>query len=172
MYESISGIPAHKEDCDYFADQYVKLKYGQVKGGYFAIAKKADGVVISQEEAEPSQKWHMIDSYYKKKIDNGFDMQTPASLGRIMCPQLMLWIAEVAGLKSRILEQAMLGAIKYEDKNGPVKCSELKRAVLKEALHWGTITQIIKEASCWDDVVIKVSNIEMENDFLRCKNGE
>ena len=158
VYEYISGLSEHKEDCDYFADQYVKDGYGQVKGGYFAIAKKTDGVVILQEEAEPSQKWHMIDSYYKGKIESGFDMQTPASLGRIMCPQLMLWIAEIAGLDRDILVRAKLAAIDFEKKQNTKNSREIKNA-LKEPLHWAEITQIIKLAKDWEEVVNRVSQL-------------
>lgn len=158
VYEYISGLSEHKMDCDYFADQYVKDGYGQVKGGYFAIAKKTDGVVISQEEAEPNQKWHMIDSYYKGKIENGFDMQTPATLGRIMCPQLMLWIAEIAGLKEPYLEKAISEAIDYED-NHKTKDSRKIKTVLKGPLHWDEITQIIRFAEDWKEVKNKVSQL-------------
>lgn len=160
LYDYIQdNIEPHLEIGDYIADEYVKAGYGQVRGGYFDEAYQND-VVILKKAAEPSQKWHLIDSYYAlKQKSSNFNMDTKANLGRIMCPQLMLWIAEIAGLDKELVINAKKLAMDYEDEHRTKDSRKIKRDVLKNALRWDLITQIIKEADTWDSVKSKVSEI-------------
>lgn len=155
----IKNIPDHLENDEYIADEYVKAGYGQIKGGYFDVAYKND-VLILKKEAEPSQKWHLIFSYYNGKIENNFNMQSEANLYRIMCPQLMLWIAEIAGLNKDVLKSAKVAAINYEKNNNTKNSRVIKKMVLKSALHWDKITTAIKYADKWEDVINEVSKIK------------
>lgn len=152
------NIDSRLKTDEYVADKYVKEGYGQVRGGYFNVAHKKEKS-ISMETAEPSQKWHLIDSYYAQKISGGFDMQTKANLGRIMCPQLMLWIAEIAGLNKGLLKIAKESAVAYEKEYGTKDSRKIKTAVLKEALRWNSIVRIIKDADNWETVKKEVYKI-------------
>lgn len=162
IYDSIKeNVSDHLnlEGSDYIADNYVKAGYGQIKGGYFEEAYK-QGRNIWKIEAEPSQKWHILDSYYGlKKKDSKFNMNDKANLSRIMCPQLMMWIAEVAGLDKSILKDAMNKAIDYEETNKTKDSRKIKRDVLGEMLHWKEITQIIKNVTTWEEVRKEVGKI-------------
>lgn len=160
LYDYISEhIDPHLEIGDYIADEYVKEGYGQVRGGYYDVAYK-NNVVILKETAEPSQKWHLIDSYYALKQKNGnFNMHTNANLSGIMCPQLMLWIAEIAGLNKELIKTAKDLAVTYENEQRTKDSRKIKRDVLKNALRWELITRIIKEADTWESVKCKVSEI-------------
>lgn len=146
------------EGSGYIADDYVKEGYGQIKGGYFDVAYKR-GKKIWKVEAEPSQKWHFLVSYYGVKKENSkFNMHDKASLGRLMCPQLMMWIAELAGLDKNVLRKAMNKAIDYEKIHKTKNSRKIKYDVLNEMLYWGEITQIIKSANNWEEVIKEVND--------------
>lgn len=147
------------EHGNYIADDYVKAGYGQIRGGYFEEAYKRDKK-IWKVEAEPSQKWHLLVSYYEiKKEDPKFDMQGNASLGRLMCPQLMMWLAQVAGLNEKIIKDAMNKAIAYEEKYKTKDSRKIKKDVLIEALYWEKISQIITQKDTWKEVEEEISAI-------------
>ena len=153
------NIEDHLPVGDYIADEYVKAGYGQVRGGYFEVAYKKD-VVILKKTADPSQKWHLLNSYYDEKMkDNTFNMQAPAKLNRLMCPQLMMWIAEIAGLDRNILQNAMNAAINFEKMYDIKDSRKIKKLVLNEALHWEEITNIIQLADSWKEVMERVKRI-------------
>lgn len=149
----------NKDGNEYLADFYVKKGYGQVKGGYFEEAYILEKKIY-KPEAEPSQKWHLIVPYYDYKIEKQqINMQEKANLGRIVCPQLMLWIAEIAGLNQNILKSAMEHAIKYEKDNKTKDSRKIKNMVLKKELHWTEIINCIKNADTWEDVVTRIDSI-------------
>ena len=148
-----------KSDANYISDEYVKAGYGQIKGGYFDVAYR-NNEKRCKKDAKPSQKWHLIVSYYdSKKANNNFDMQKKASLSRIMCPQLMMWIAEIAGLNEKILRKAIEEAINYEKNNKTKDSRKIKKDVLINALHWNEINRVIQTANTWDEVINQVSKI-------------
>lgn len=161
LYDYINEhIDPHLKIGNYIADEYVKEGYGQVRGGYFDVAYK-NNIVILKETAEPSQKWHLIDSYYAlKQKDGNFNMHTKANLSRIMCPQLMLWIAEIAGLNKELIKTAKELAVTYEKEQGTKDSRRIKRDVLKHALRWELITQIIKDTDSWESITKQAGNIK------------
>ncbi len=150
----------NKNGKPYFADKYVQSGYGQIKGGYFNEAYIRDKE-IHMCKAEPSQKWHLLVSYYDYKIENSLiNMNEPANLFRIQCPQLMIWIAEIAGLNSKILENAINNAIIYEKTKLTKNSRLIKKDVLNKDLFWKEITNFIKLEKTWQDVVNKVKLIK------------
>ena len=76
-----------------------------------------------------------------------------------MCPQLMLWIAEIAGLDKDIIRKAMEAAINYEKVNNTKDSRMIKKQVLQDALYWKKITKVIKESNNWDDVILRVQEL-------------
>lgn len=160
VYDYIkASVPDHLDE-GYFADKYVKEGYGQVKGGYLELAYiQKEKIWI--ESADPSQKWHFIFAYYGEKMKNQqFDMDANADLKRIMCPQLMLWISEIAGLEKKILKKALNNAIDYEIKYNTKNSRIIKREVLSKDLHWDEITNAIKNAKTWNEVKAIVGEIK------------
>lgn len=90
------------EFCYFFVDKktyYSESKcfvidgYGQKAGGYIKYAKEKK-VEINKEKAEPNQKWHLLESYYAKP--NG-EKSARRCYSYLLCPELLLWIAEAAG---------------------------------------------------------------------------
>lgn len=145
----------HFESLDnkkYIADELVKEGYGQTCGGYYKSK-------ISVQEIK-TNKDHFI-KYYSKKGDKN------PSYNRLRCPQLILWIAEVAGIKCDKLLAAKEIITKYEDKenlkgsmkkNGNYLDKNVKRE-FKEILKIGSINKIIKESPDWKTVKEKVGNL-------------
>ena len=137
------------------SDEFVK-KYQQNKGnlpqadnGY--IKKAYDlGIEINAEKAEPNQKWHLLQSYYKiEKNDiesKAFDKrvtiwckgnkETGKGGSGLKCPELLLWIAEAAGCDVR---EAKLEAEKLCEKGERL----LACNVIKNMIPWKKIEKCI-----------------------------
>ncbi len=88
--------------CDFFrdkqehypeSDRFVIDGYGQKAGGYIKTAK-LEGKMINSQSAEPNQKWHLLCSYHKR-TDGKKDAKR--CYGYLLCPELLLWIAEAVG---------------------------------------------------------------------------
>ncbi len=145
---------------EYLADLYVKNGFGQIRGGYFDYAYEHDEK-ICKKNAEPSQKWHLLESYIQYKLGkNLISKNENAKLHRIMCPQLMIWISEIAGLNKDLLKSAITNAIKYETNNKTKDSRKIKYAVLNQNLHWEKICNIIKTKNTWEEIVKEISSIK------------
>ncbi len=144
----------NKEVCEYVNN--IKCKrficnlgkgYGQSCGGYYNKDRK-------ESEIE-----HFI-FYYKNK-----EKKFP-SYNRLRCPQLMLFIAEIAGVSKERLDEAKKKVIEYEDenhlkgkkdKNGNyIYRSDDNFKQLKEIICINEVNNIIRDANCWDEVREKV----------------
>lgn len=78
------------------------------KNGYVYLAWKT-GHAICSETAEPNQKWHFFESYMLTSIVEGniqLDDDAEKCYKRLKCPELLLWIAEAAGIDSDIVNEA------------------------------------------------------------------
>lgn len=92
-------------------DEFIK-KYQQLSGGYIEYARKV-GKVIDRSLAEPNQKWHLLEAYYGYKEKEGkLDLEAETTIwdinwqrGGLLCPELLLWIAEAAGCNIEIAKQ-------------------------------------------------------------------
>lgn len=148
----MSKVDAHRCGKDYVADQLVKEGYGQTCGGYY------NNTTINRESAEPNQKLHFLNYYGNDKKDKY------PSYNQLHCPQLILWIAEVAGVKEEKLFAAKKCIINYEDncakdliKNGSyLKSGDGVEKKFKDILNMTSVNRIIKESSCWEEVCEKV----------------
>lgn len=103
MYEFIDYFTDKKEHykiSDSFASDE---RYRQKENGYIKKAKEAC-IEINIKKAEPNQKWHLLTSYYDESSDRNKDAK--ACYNRLKCPELLLWIAEAAGIDSKIVNMA------------------------------------------------------------------
>lgn len=75
------------------SDSFVRDGYGQKAGGYINTAKYRE-IKIDSESAEPNQKWHLLDSYYKRTDGH---KAAKRCYSYLLCPELLLWIGESAG---------------------------------------------------------------------------
>lgn len=82
------------------AKEFVSAGYGQNAGGYMS----------NVEGIHPSQKKHFL-SYYKDKLDRY------PSFASLWCPELILFIAEMLGLKREYVEEACEFLKQYEDEH-------------------------------------------------------
>ena len=81
------------------SDSFIKSGYQQKNSGYISKAKKI-GLEIDYKNAEPNQKWHFIDSYASEK--QGSDVYKHL----LVCPELLLWMAEACGIDNSIVRKA------------------------------------------------------------------
>ncbi len=146
------------EERDYKADKFTEEGYGQTIGAYHEEAKKC-GII------KPTQKWHFTESYfnYISNIDN------KPTYYQLHCPELMIWIAEVAGLNGSMIDETIIFIKKYEDERN-MKCKNKDgiffapiEPVIKDMLRMSDINHIISESGCWEDVVNKVSKLKFRN---------
>ncbi len=139
----------------YKADELSKDGYGQTVGGYHDEARK-------RNVENPTQKWHFTVSYYEytKNVE-----RTP-TYNRLHCPELLIWIAEVAGLNEAIILRVKDILINFENENhlkGKEKNGRYITPIekdFKKALHINEINRIIRDSKNWTDVMEKVSSIK------------
>jgi len=105
--EYVRTVDPHKNSIgeEYLSDLCVKQGYGQSCGGYLKTCKK-DNMKLE----EPSQKEHFI-NYYGAKAEKR------PTYNYLRCPQLLLFIAEIAGVSRESLETAYKTVIDYESTN-------------------------------------------------------
>lgn len=128
---------------NYIADFCVKEGYGQSCGGYLKDCNKK----------YMSQKEHFL-NYYGDKTEA---LPTYDSL---RCPQLLLFIAEIAGVSKESLEKAYEIVKNYEDdnklkdteKDGNYMWGKPAFRKFKSKIHISAIVKIIIEADNWDVV--------------------
>lgn len=138
-----------------YSEQCVKEGYGQTCGGYLNQCKKS-----AVNPIDISQTMHFI-TYYGTKPDK---MPTYQYL---RCPQLLLFIAENAGLQKKYLVKGYEIVKKYEDdnklkftnKNANYMWGQQAFRNFKLELHVKDLVKIIKESSNWKDVVAQVEQL-------------
>lgn len=83
------------------SDEFIE-KYQQTSGGYIDLAKKTAGMVVDKEKHEPNQKWHFFDSWLYPSVEDGSltweESAQNRVYGKLLCPELLLWIYEACGV--------------------------------------------------------------------------
>lgn len=148
--EYVRTIEPHKNNIgkEYISDLCVKQGYGQSCGGYLKACKRDDIKL-----AEISQKVHFL-NYYSDKAE-----KLP-TYGYLRCPQLLLFIAEIAGVSRKNLENAYKIVRDYENdnelknklKNGNYMWGKQAFRDFKLQIHINNVVRIIKDAENWDEV--------------------
>lgn len=148
-------LEKHATQSVYIADELTMKGYGQTTGEYHKKARK-------RNIANPTQKWHFTVSYY----ENIKNVEKSPTYNLLHCPELLIWIAEVAGLNQAILSSARDCVIDFEEKNdlkGAVKGGLYIKPIekeLKTILHINEINRIIKNSTDWTEVMNKVGSIK------------
>ena len=133
----------------YIADTCVEEGVGQTCGGYFALKH-----IKLQSD-------HFL-SYYNTRKDK------KPSYCYLRCPQLLLFIAEIAGVPREVLESAYQYLKQYEtdnnligknDKNGNYIWGKQVFRDFKRTLKIAEVNKCIQNASNWNDVIIKVNSL-------------
>lgn len=139
MIQDLIKFYTEKEKHYPISDHFVKAGYGQKKNGYIKKAKKTNKT-INCENAEPDQRWHFLESY-ASKLDGKADAKT---VYRVICPELLLWMAEAAGIDSKIVAEAEQSARVIIDNgtNGYAR-NKAAREIKKNIIKWEMIEKQI-----------------------------
>lgn len=131
------------------ADKFVSDGYHQSENtGYMKYAKSL-GLTIDAEKAEPNQKWHLLESYIQLALDdekNSMTLETPFSKRycRLSCPELLLWIAEAAGVDDQKVEQASEAAKSVIDNNTYKRPRVSACSKIRKIIPWSEIVKSIE----------------------------
>lgn len=155
--EYVRSIESHKNNIgeEYISDLCVKQGYGQSSGGYLKTCKRYDIKL-----AEPSQKEHFL-NYYSDKAES------PPTYYYLRCPQLLLFIAEIAGVSSKSIKKAYTILMDYEndnelknkEKNGNYMWGKQAFRDFKSKIHISEVVKIISDAQNWDEVRERTLNL-------------
>ena len=153
-------------------DMMVKEGLGQTVGGYFEVAEYLKyNKIIDKTRAEPSQAFHFFEYYIDDGKCNRSDKKP--SYNQLKCSQLIMYIAEMAGLDRKILLEC-LEYVREIEKNknhfGSKKPGNYLASIevdnggnslkeFKKKIHISEIQSIISAANSYDEIVQQVSLI-------------
>ena len=87
------------------SDEFIKKYQQKPTGDSYIDFARTTGHTVSAEQCEPNQKWHLFEAYiswkFKKKREN-----VVVHIGKLKCPELLLWMAEAAGIDEEIVTEA------------------------------------------------------------------
>ncbi|WP_247933204.1 hypothetical protein [Streptococcus mitis] len=167
FWNSINKTNEHR-NCngdELVCDMMVKEGLGQTVDGYFEVAKYPKyNKIIDTTRAEPSQAFHFFEYYIDDEKCNRSDKKP--SYNQLKCPQLIMYIAEMAGLDRKILLEC-LEYVREIEKDNSLTGSEKKANYLggnslmefKKKIHICEIQSIISAANSYDEIVQQVSLI-------------
>lgn len=95
------------------SDEFMK-KYQQKSGGYIKFAHDT-GHTVSAEQCEPNQKWHLFESYISRTFEKEGE-SVVVCISQLKCPELLLWMAEAAGIDDEIVMEAKEAAASEIDR--------------------------------------------------------
>jgi len=137
------------------------------QAGDLTIYGKRDNIILIREKAEPSQQFHFFSYYIDARIHRSEKKPSYASL---KCPQLIMYIVEMAGLDVEIVDKAFNILKDFEEKRGLKETEKgatyLEKIegnpseVFKFILHISDIQKIITESSSYEEIVEKVSRLK------------
>lgn len=142
VIEFFSGRKEHYE----ISDDFIKSGYQQNKNsGYMDDARKG-GLEINADKAEPNQKWHFVENYLKVKIAEGTlkDDDDASKCYKCICPELVLWIAEAAGIDKAKVEAVANEAKRIIDNGVNGYARNTAGRQIKKKIQWTAIEESIK----------------------------
>lgn len=180
FWDSIKEYDEHRNsyDDELVCDMMVKEGLGQTGGGYFEVAEYPKYKrIIDRSKAEPSQAFHFFE-YYIDDEKNNRSYKKP-SYNSLKCPQLIMYIAEMAGLNRQILLEC-LEFIKKIEENANLVGTKKKGNYLEKIkvnncdnclkeyrlmIHIREIQDIISKETSYKKIVNRVSLIEKQFRF-------
>lgn len=127
------------------SDEFIR-KYQQNRGGYIDYANRI-GHLVDKECAEPNQRWHLFDSYLMRKfVDGELSLDDDANkVWRIMCPELLLWIAEASNVDSEIIKKAADKAKRIIDNSQDGYARNKAAYVIRNEISWNMLENSLKK---------------------------
>lgn len=97
------------------SDEFMK-KYQQkaTRDSYIDFARET-GHTVSAEQCEPNQKWHLFESYISRTFEEKCE-NVVVDIRKLKCPELLLWMAEAAGIDDEIVTEAKEAAASEIDR--------------------------------------------------------
>ena len=175
FWNSIKEYDEHtnRHDDELVCDMMVKEGLAQTEGGYFEVAEYPKYKrIIDRSKAEPSQAFHFFEYYIDDEKNNRLDKKP--SYNSLKCPQLIMYIAEMAGLNRQILLEC-LEFIKKIEENANLVGTKKKGNYLEKIkvnncdnclkeyrlmIHIREIQDIISKEPSYKKIVNRVSLIE------------
>ncbi len=122
--------------------------YQQKDGGYIEKARD-EKLLVDAQQAEPNQKWHFFKAYFESAFDE--KILTRDGMARDVynrhwhCPELLLWVAEAAGIDTSRVAQASQEAKEKidagkDDRIRASACGNIRRLIL-----WDDIEKSLRE---------------------------
>ena len=97
------------------SDEFIKKYQQKPTGDSYIDFARTTGHTVSAEQCEPNQKWHLFVAYISDKLEVK-DEDTKACMGKLWCPELLLWMAEAAGIDDEIVTEAKEAAASEIDR--------------------------------------------------------
>ena len=129
----------HYEISDAFAKDE---RYVQKRGGYIAEAKRRR-LETDRTKAEPNQRWHLTVAYSESTRYQG---EARGCYRYLKCPELLLWMAEAAGVEEKTVQKAAAEAKRIIDGNETVFVRNTAGGRIKELIPWEMIEEKIQAA--------------------------
>lgn len=127
------------------ADGLIQAGYQQESGGYIKNAKE-QGIAVDYQKCQPSQYWHLIESYCSRTED---DVNFTR---RIQCGELILWMAETSQAVSKEELDNLVDRIIKSGEPCPRRKGSTKPPVKYSRKIWNREIQNV----CFDKIVQKV----------------
>ena len=94
----------HYPISDEFIENYQQLYRKNDHFSYLVVAEQTNHPICPQQH-EPNQKWHLYESYFPLQLFNEGGNPDFKTNG-FRCPELLLWMAEAAGIEDGIVREA------------------------------------------------------------------
>ena len=138
-----SGRKEHYE----ISDEFIKSGYQQNKNSGYMSKAREKGLEINADKAEPNQKWHFVENYLKASLDDGSlkeDDDASKCYSSIKCPELILWIAEAAGIDKAKVEASANEAKRIIDNGLDGHARDAAGVQMRKEIPWTDIEESIK----------------------------
>lgn len=121
------------------------------KNGYVYYAWDC-GLTVCKQTADPNQKWHFLEAYTGLLLADPSNNITPSTDARIMynrirCPELLLWLAEAAGLSPEKVRECADAAQEIIKTSAGSRSRNAAGNKIREMIPWEEIEEAI-DLSC------------------------
>lgn len=133
------------------SDEFIE-KYQQKEGGYITYAYETNHLIDASKH-EPNQKWHLMESYFITKLI-GNHGEINFSNGIFKCPELLLWMAEAAGVDEKIVNEASNYA---KERINQIRKAEAETPFSKESVKY--MDEKFREKygkTLWDIIIARI----------------
>ncbi len=152
---------ANKAEHYPISDEFIE-KYQQLDGGYIELAEQL-GIPVNRQLHSPNQKWHFFESWlasYEESNTTFWEGKAQTyAYGRLLCPELLLWMYEASGVDPAKVKQAMQVAVDAKE-NGTHISTMAKN--MRSIVTWEDILAGMGEGTPAESVTINPTTLQMQ----------